>query len=692
MNKHPARPNGQPNDDISVLVRRLLETEQQLMDLTGGSVDAVIRPTGQSYLLQSAQEKLKQSEAEFRTLAEAMPQIIWVTRPDGWTTYFSQQWMNYTGLTLAESLGHGWNKPFHPADQQRAWEAWQHATATTSNYSIECRLRRADGEYRWWLVRGAPLKDAKGNILKWIGTCTDINDIKQTHSALQESENRFRSMFNSAATGIAICTPRGAYLQANEAFCRMLGYSEDELRARDFKSVTHADDLTRNHKLLDELLAGQRPSYVMEKRYLKKNGDIVWTSQSVSAVHAANGEISMLIIVSEDITERKRLEDHFRQAQKLDALGTLAGGIAHDFNNILAAINGYNELSRMKLKDNPEVRQHLGAVSVATKRAIHLVRQILAFSRQEQSERLPIKLRPVVVECVELLRATIPSTIDFDLLLSPDAPMVLADATQIHQILTNLGTNAVHAMKDGPGLLQIKLERCVVDAAHAATQRKLRPGVYARISVSDTGRGMDKETLRRIFEPFFTTKQPGEGTGLGLSVVHGIMESYEGAITVYSQLGEGTAFHLYFPEHAGEAEQVATEETPVPRGHGERILFVDDEELLVQLGQQTLTELGYEVEVAILPSIALARVREDPARFALVISDQTMPGMTGLMLAARLQLIRPTLPIILTTGYSLTLTPERIEEAGIFRLLPKPASIHALGTAVHDALASQRSH
>ena len=170
------------------------------------------------------------------------------------------------------------------------------------------------------------------------------------------------------------------------------------------------------------------------------------------------------------------------------------------------------------------------------------------------------------------------------------------------------------------------------------------------------------------------------------------MESYEGAITVYSQLGEGTAFHLYFPEQSGDAEQVATEETPVPRGHGERILFVDDEELLVQLGQQTLTELGYEVEVAILPSIALARVREDPARFALVISDQTMPGMTGLMLAARLQLIRPTLPIILTTGYSLTLTPERIEEAGIFRLLPKPASIHALGTAVHDALASQRSN
>jgi len=691
MKKHPPAPVGPSTNEVAALVHRLLETEKQLRDLTGGSIDAVFGPTGQTYLLQSAQEKLKESEADFRSLAEAMPQMVWVTRADGWTVYFSQHWMDYTGLTLAESLGHGWNKPFHPADRQRAWDAWQQATKAFSEYSLECRLRRADGEYRWWLIRGAPQKDANGNILKWIGTCTDIHAIKQTQEELRESESRFRSMFNSAATGIANCTPQGHYLQANAAFCAMLGYTEEELLARDFTSVTHPDDLTRNRKLLNELLTGQSQSYVLEKRYLKKNGDIAWTSQSVSAVHAASGEISMLIIVAEDITERKRLEEHLQQGQKMDAIGTLAGGIAHDFNNILAAIGGYTELSRMKLKDNPEVREHLGAVARATKRATELVRQILTFSRQEPPERRPIKLQPLVEETLTLLRGSIPATIEFDTTLAPDAPTVLADPTQIHQILTNLGTNAWHAMKDKPGQIQIKLEKILVDEAHAAAQKKLRPGLYARLSVSDTGSGMDQRTLKKIFEPFFTTKPPGEGTGLGLSVVHGIMNSHDGAITVYSQPGDGTIFQLYFPAHHAEQLVESDLTEAAPRGRGERILFVDDEEMLVQLGQKTLTELGYEVVTAKHPSAALDLVRAEPARFALVVTDQTMPGMTGIMLASKLQQIRADLPIILTTGYSQRLNAERIEEAGIHQLLTKPTSIHTLGTAVHDAITKRRA-
>jgi PAS domain S-box-containing protein len=1037
-------------DEISALVQRLLETERRLVSLTSGEVDAVIGPTGQSYLLQNAQEKLKQSEADFRALAEAMPQIVWVTRPDGWTTYFNQQWPNYTGLTLAESLGHGWNKPFHPEDQQRAWDAWRHATATISDYSLECRLRRADGEYRWWLVRGVPQKDNHGRILRWIGTCTDIHAIRQAQEQLRESEDRFRSMFklaatgiatstprgrylqanaaycqmlgytedelrardfasvthpddlnlnlklrdellagqrpsfvmekryqnkngaivwtshsvsathtpsgeiatlivvaeditarkraqeslqlfqalidqtndaievvdakshrflyanqsacaslgynrdellalsvfdidktttpsahqqiehkletaghltfearhqrkdgsafpvevnlkrvrldkdyvvavvrditerkradarfhrlvesnaqavifwntkgeitdandaflnltrytredlkagrinwtamtppeyaeldrqalaelaatgfctpfdkefirkdgtrlpifigaatfednpaegvcflldrtervksetvlrqseqrfkalfNSAATGIANCTPQGHYLQANAAFCRMLGYTEDELRARDFTQVTHPDDLAGNWQILNELLAGKRKSYVLEKRYLKKSGDIVWTSQSVSAVYTAAGEISMLIIVSEDITERKRLEENFLQAQKMDAIGVLAGGIAHDFNNILAAISGYTELSRMKLTGNPEVRDHLGAVAQATKRATELVRQILTFSRQEVPERKPVKLQPLVAEALTLLRATIPATIDITITIAPDAPTVLADATQIQQILTNLGTNAWHAMKDTLGQIQVNLEKINVDEAHAAVQKKLHTGLYARLSVSDTGCGMDRGTLQKIFEPFFTTKPPGEGTGLGLSVVHGIMNSHDGAITVYSQPGEGTIFHLYFPAHNSEQfVEVALTEA-APRGRGERILFVDDEEMLMQLGQKTLTELGYAVVTEKDPIAAMEMVRAEPARFALVITDETMPGMTGITLAGKLQQIRPDLPVILMTGYSQRLTAEKIEEAGIRQLLTKPTSVHTLGLAVHAAL------
>jgi CheY-like chemotaxis protein len=374
----------------------------------------------------------------------------------------------------------------------------------------------------------------------------------------------------------------------------------------------------------------------------------------------------------------------------MEALGQFSGGIAHDFNNILSAIVGYSQLAQLVLKGNPEVRGHLGAVLKSANRATNLVRQILTFSRQQPQERHAIDLRPIVAESIELLRATIPSGIEFDTSVATDAPTVLANADQINQVLMNLGINAWHAMKDFSGRLQVKLERCVVDAAHAATQPRLRPGIYARISVSDTGRGMDPATLRRIFEPFFTTKLPGEGTGLGLAVVHGIMDNHDGVVTVYSQPGEGSIFHLYFPAHAGAAimDAAIAEEGPVPRGAGERILVVDDEELLTELGQKALAELGYTVEVTTRPAAALAMVRAAPQRFALVLTDQAMPGMTGILLASQLRQIRPELPIILMTGYSVSLTPGVLEVAGVRQLLLKPINIHSLGTAVHAALAA----
>jgi DNA-binding NtrC family response regulator len=387
--------------------------------------------------------------------------------------------------------------------------------------------------------------------------------------------------------------------------------------------------------------------------------------------------------------EHRNLEEQFRQAQKMEAIGTLAGGIAHDFNNILSAMIGYTQLSQLVLKENPEVRGYLNAVLQATSRATDLVRQILTFSRQQPQERHPIQLHPVVDETLKLLRSSIPSTIEFDLSLATDGPTVFADATQIHQILMNLGTNAWHAMKDRPGRLQVKLEKCLVDAAQATTQSQLKPGLYARLSVSDTGCGMDQATLRRIFEPFFTTKPPGEGTGLGLAVVHGIMKDHDGAVTVSSQPGDGTKFQLYFPAHAGEALAATVEQGPVPRGHGERVLFVDDEEVLIELGRKTLAELGYEVEAAMHPSVALAMVRADPQRFALVVTDQTMPGMTGLVLAGELLKIRPKLPVIITTGYSAALTAAQVEAVGIRQLLFKPITLQSLGMAMHTALSAK---
>jgi len=758
--------------------------------------------------------ELEKSLEEFRTLAESMPQIVWITQSDGWNIYFNQQWMDYTGLTLEESLGQGWKKAFHPEDQQRAGDAWQQAAEVHGIYSIECRLRRADGAYRRWLVRGVPQLDAAGKILKWFGTCTDVNDLKLAEEslgllssaieqagdsivitnaelnvpgptilfvnpaytkmtgytaqeaigknprmlhgprtdrsvlkrlreslergevfqgqvinyrkdgtefdmewqitplrdaagkighfvaiqrditqrklaeqALRASEQRFKAFFEQAAVGVALAdATTGRFFQVNQRLCEIVGRGRDELEQLTFAGISHPQDIEHDVELAQQIQRGPLREYKHERRFLRKDGTEVWVDLTVSAMWGPGATPDYFIAVAQDITERKKLEEQVRQAQKLEAIGTLAGGIAHDFNNILTAISGYTELSQMRLQENPDVRSYLDAVAKATSRATRLVQQILTFSRRQPLERHPLQLLPVVSEALQLLRATIPSTIEFQTSLPTNAPVVLADAGQIHQLLMNLGTNAWHAMKDRTGRLRITLERWVVDATQAARESQLRPGIYARIAVSDTGSGMDPATLKRIFEPFFTTKPSGEGTGLGLAVVHGIMDGHDGAVTVRSEVGAGTDFHLYFPAYAGDASTAVIEGGTIASGHGERILFVDDEEMLVQFGQRVLAAMGYEVEVTTKPDVALALVRADPRRFALVMTDYTMPHMTGLMLAAELRQIRPGLPVILMTGYGQALTTEGVGAAGIGELLHKPFTMAALGGAVHAAL------
>jgi PAS domain S-box-containing protein len=512
----------------------------------------------------------------------------------------------------------------------------------------------------------------------------------EVQTTLRESQERYHKMlmFSPDAHFVHV---DGLITFVNEAFCRLMGATEPaQLLGRPALETVHPDYREFVREWQQKILNDQ-PLPPSEIKFIRLDG--ISVDVEVASIVFDFHDHQEVQVIARDITARKRRDAQFLQAQKMEALGQFSGGIAHDFNNILSAIVGYTQLAQLVLQENPEVRGHLGAVLKSANRAADLVRQILTFSRQQPEERQAIDLRPIVAESIELLRATIPSGIEFDTLVAMDAPIVLANAGQIHQILMNLGVNAWHAMKDFSGRLQVNLERCVVDAAHAATQPRLRPGVYARISVSDTGSGMDPATLRRIFEPFFTTKLLGEGTGLGLAVVHGIMDSHDGTVTVYSQPGEGSIFHLYFPAHAGVAVAATMdEEGPVPRGNGERILVVDDEELLTQLGQKTLVELGYNVEATTRPAAALAMVRAAPQRFALVLTDQAMPGMTGILLASQLQQVRRDLPIILMTGYSVSLTPEVLEAAGVRQLLLKPINLHALGTAVHAALAAKITH
>ena len=386
-----------------------------------------------------------------------------------------------------------------------------------------------------------------------------------------------------------------------------------------------------------------------------------------------------------DITENRKLGAQFRQAQKMESIGQLAGGIAHDFNNILSAIVGNIFLAKEEATGNPSIMEHLDEISLAAKRAADLVSQILTFSRQTKQERVSVKLNHIVLEALKLLRASVPAIIRIQTELT-NTPSVLANVTAIHQIIMNLGTNAWHAMGNQQGTLKVEMGTLDVDQDFVAKHPDLNPGRYVKLSVSDTGCGMDAAMLERIFDPFFTTKPVGEGTGLGLAVVHGIMKSHDGAISVYSQPGRGTTFHLYFPVLESETAANEPEPVPIPQGQGEHILLVDDEEVLVNMGKKMLERLGYRVTTKTSALEAIAAVRDRPEQFDLVITDLTMPVMDGAKLGSQLLQIQPHLAILLTTGQNGVMTADKIRELGFRGMLPKPSTARALGEAVYRAL------
>ncbi len=413
-------------------------------------------------------------------------------------------------------------------------------------------------------------------------------------------------------------------------------------------------------------------------------------------IRDGQGSPLYLLTIAEDVTEqrraeevRQRLESQLRQAQKIEAIGRLAGGIAHDFNNILAAIIPAAQMAREDAAEQPAVRENLDEVLKAAERARKLVQQILAFSRQSKQERRVIALGPVVREALRMLRAVLPASVEIVEHFDAAVPTVRADATQIHQIIVNLCTNAEHAMRGRPGRLEVSL--LAYEAGPEDVQRRagMRPGPHARITVRDNGHGMEPDVLKRIFDPFFTTKAPGEGTGLGLAVVHGIVQEHEGVIEVYSQPAKGTSFHLFLPACAAGPEAATEAPTAIPRGQGERILYVDDERAVCEVAQRTLEKRGYRVVWHTNPQEAVAQFTVSPRQFDLVFTDLTMPGMTGVDLALHVLAVRPDVPVILATGFGGAWTSENARRLGIREVLLKPIGQDELSLAIHRTLRAQ---
>jgi two-component system cell cycle sensor histidine kinase/response regulator CckA len=421
-----------------------------------------------------------------------------------------------------------------------------------------------------------------------------------------------------------------------------------------------------------------------------------WRAARVTARHRDGHELPVEIALSDlymegervfvafirDISERREaervresLESQLRESQKMQAVGTLAGGIAHDFNNLLGAMLGNVQLAMEEAEGRPHLQQSLEEIRKAGHRARELVRQILAFGRRQPSARRPSALLPIIEESVLMLRASLPAQVAIDVHCAADVPLVLADAVQVEQVLLNLGVNAAYAMEDQPGRIEVSIEPVVIDAASVRVHGSLRPGRYARVSCSDTGCGMDAATLGRIFEPFFTTKPVGEGTGLGLSVAHGILSAHGGAIVAHSEPGRGSRFDLYFPAVEGAAAAPApalpgVAAKPVA-GAGQHILYVDDEEGLVFLVKRMLERRGYRVSGFVDARSALEALRADPAGFDLVVTDQNMPGMSGLEVAREVRAIRPDLPVALASGYITEELKSQAPAAGVRELIFK---------------------
>jgi len=404
-----------------------------------------------------------------------------------------------------------------------------------------------------------------------------------------------------------------------------------------------------------------------------------------------NGNIEYVVCTAHDITERKRmekekkkLEARLRQAQKMEAIGTLAGGIAHDFNNILFPILGYSEMLMNDAPDNSDLKRDLSMIFNGTKRARDLVKQILAFSRQREYDLKPIKVHLVVKEALKLIRSSIPATIDIMQNII-DCELVMADYTQIHQVAMNLLTNAYHAMEKKGGKLKVTLKE--VDL-RADDLKGMPPGTYVRLTISDTGIGMDQSTIDRIFDPYFTTKKEGKGTGLGLAVVHGIIKSHGGHISVYSELGKGSEFHVYLPVIKAQQETKQIEIQPIKKSN-ERILVVDDEKMVVEIQQKMLKRLGYDVTSCTSSVEALKAFQANPDNFDLIITDMTMPDMTGDQLAQKIMEIRTDIPIILCSGFSEKMSNEKAKSLGIKEFLMKPVLIKDLSITIRRTLDSK---
>ena len=688
------------NFDYSLMIRKQKRFyEARVFPLFEDQIIIIIRNITKR---KQSVEALRESQQQLADIINFLPDATFVIDKEGKVIAWNRAIQEMTGISAENMLGEGDYKYALPFYGERRPILIDLVLRPEQKIEVKyMRIERRDkilvGETYVPALRGSELfllgtactlHDSGGNVVGAIQSIRDITKGKRAEEAIIRAEEKYRSIFENAVMGIFQTSPEGRILSANPAFARILGYDSPEdviNNLTDISRQMYADPNRRSELLR---LTEERDTLgEFELRALRKDGSSIWLTLNVRAVRDINGKLIYLDGSAQDITDRKLLESRLLHSQKMEAIGTLAGGIAHDFNNILSAILGYCEMTKMNL-NQPKLQGFMEQVIKASDRAKNLVQQILTFSRKAEKEIKPVDMVLLTKEALTMLRATVPSTIRISEEIDKGVHTVIADPTQIHQILVNLCTNAAFAMREKGGVLKIGLCNVEIHQDITTFNSDLHPGIYLKLTVSDTGIGIAPEIIHRIFDPFFTTKKKGEGTGLGLSVVYGIVKECGGTLTVQSEPFVGSVFSVYFPAIADNTKSEAELDEPILTGK-ERILLVDDEQILAEMWQDMLKELGYEVTATTESIKALANFRSQPYQFDIVITDMTMPDMNGVTLSRELLKIRRDIPIILYTGFSELVTEGEAMDAGIKAFVMKPFSLKEIAKRIRSVLDQQ---
>jgi len=632
-----------------------------------------------------AEASLRDSEEKYRGILDNMDDAYYEVDLDGNYVFLNETTISVTGYTRKDLMGMNFRQLVCPESQQPVIKTFSDVyrtgqTARLLEYDVICKGGRTINVESWvGLVR-----DTNDRPVGFKGMARDITVRRQMEEISRQSQEKFHKIFMAAPEMIAITRMAdGLIADINMGFEEVTGWKRNEAIGRTTHDLNLWPNTWDRDFMIRELKAG-REIHHTELPFRCKDGSLRYGTYSARSIDIADEEF--LLLIMQDVTEKKRLaeerlklEERLKRAEKIESIGTLAGGIAHDFNNILSAMLGYTEMIKFTTTDQ-KIGPYLEQILKACTRSRDLVTQILTFSRQQKQEKKPLSVITIVKEALKLLRSSIPSTIEIRQYYNTDQDNVVADPTQIHQVLMNLCTNAVHAMRERQGILDVIVGRREFSASDRELNPDVKEGAYLQLTVRDTGEGIDPAVLDRIFDPFFTTKRVGEGTGMGLSVVYGIVKDCEGIIAVESKPGKGTDFSVFLPLIAADSANHTEHASKIPEGKG-RILYVDDEETIGRVSHDLLTSLGYTVTVCVSSSRALEMFRQNPKQFDLVITDMTMPQMTGAAMAGEMLKLRPELPIILTTGFSEMIDEDESKKIGIREFLLKPVSLEKLAWA-----------